>query len=175
MAQFCGVGVGVAVVCLDSRNRILIGKRKGSHGAGTLALPGGHLELNEEWETCARRELLEEAGVELQPEPMRHIFTTNDRMENDKHYVTIFLVGKMVPGSMPKTLEPHKCEFWQFCTWKELKEEESPVFLPLRQLLDLNDSPPWQTEDVFNISLSPSLLLPLAAIVCLSIVLNRSE
>jgi 8-oxo-dGTP diphosphatase len=56
------VGVGVMIV---RGGKVLIGQRKGSHGAGQHALPGGKLEWKETWEECARREILEETGIEL--------------------------------------------------------------------------------------------------------------
>lgn len=43
--------------------KILIGKRKGSHGVGRYALPGGHLEAGESWRDCCLRELEEETGI----------------------------------------------------------------------------------------------------------------
>lgn len=57
--------VGVGLFLVDDRGYILIGKRKGSHGAGTLALAGGHLDWLESWEDCAVRELYEETGIRL--------------------------------------------------------------------------------------------------------------
>jgi 8-oxo-dGTP diphosphatase len=54
------VGVGVFV---KKDGKILVGKRKGSHGGGTWALPGGHLEPGESFETCCKREVLEETGL----------------------------------------------------------------------------------------------------------------
>ena len=38
------VKVGVSVILIRNDNEILIGKRKGSHGAGEYSVPGGHLE-----------------------------------------------------------------------------------------------------------------------------------
>jgi 8-oxo-dGTP diphosphatase len=55
------VGVGVIIV---RDGKILLGLRR-SHGAGTWALPGGHLEWGETVESCARREVKEETGLYL--------------------------------------------------------------------------------------------------------------
>jgi 8-oxo-dGTP diphosphatase len=38
--------IGVAVIVMKD-DRVLLGKRKNSHGADTWAFPGGHLEFNE--------------------------------------------------------------------------------------------------------------------------------
>lgn len=59
--------VGVAVFVINEKGHVLVGKRNGSHGAGTLALPGGYLELHESFYDCAAREVYEETGLDLEP------------------------------------------------------------------------------------------------------------
>jgi 8-oxo-dGTP diphosphatase len=121
------VGVGVIVL---REGLVLLGKRKGSHGAGTWALPGGHLEFGESIDDCARRETTEETGLRLktiQPGPY-----TNDFMASEsKHYVTLF-VQASAEGGEPQVLEPEKCEGWAWFKWSELPEN---LFLPLKHLL----------------------------------------
>ncbi|KAL4948085.1 nudix hydrolase 1 [Aspergillus filifer] len=117
------VRVGVGVFALTPDGKFIIGQRKGSHGAGTWALPGGHLELNESFETCALREVLEETGLELDPSSIKFLTATNDIMPVDgKHYVTIFVSGKILPGQgKAKILEPEKCVEWRLVGWSEIR------------------------------------------------------
>lgn len=40
--------IGVAAIITNEKDEVLVGKRMGSHGAGTWALPGGHMDDNRE-------------------------------------------------------------------------------------------------------------------------------
>jgi 8-oxo-dGTP diphosphatase len=130
------VGVGV-LVKKDSSQNIYCGIRKGSHGAGSLALPGGHLELNETWKECARREIMEEMGVSIDNVEFAHV--TNDIMKaENKHYVTIFMMATCTDE--PINMEPHKCQGWKAYTWEELRDlnthEPNKLFGPLAKLVE---------------------------------------
>ncbi|OJD31703.1 nudix hydrolase 1 [Diplodia corticola] len=138
--------VGVGVFILNDKNQFIIGKRKGSHGAGTWALPGGHLEFGESFEECAARETLEETG--LATTDVRFFTATNNIMADiDAHYVTIFMTAKISGEKMePENLEPEKCEAWKWTNWEQLRsmaektksgETGAPeLFLPLVNLFD---------------------------------------
>lgn len=56
--------VGVAIF-LERDGKVLMLLRKGSHKAGTRSLPGGHMDLGEDFYTTCKREILEEVGVEV--------------------------------------------------------------------------------------------------------------
>jgi 8-oxo-dGTP diphosphatase len=67
----------VGVCCLIIRdNKVLFGKRKGDHGGGTWAPPGGHLEFNEDPKDTAIREVLEETGLNVSSP--KFVAMTND-------------------------------------------------------------------------------------------------
>ncbi|PRP89782.1 7,8-dihydro-8-oxoguanine triphosphatase NUDT15 [Planoprotostelium fungivorum] len=132
------VGVGVFVTrASDNKVRFLIGKRKGSHGEGAWALPGGHLEFGEDFESCAKREVFEETGLTL-PAHVSFLTATNDLMEAEgKHYVTIFMHGVVASDAEAVVKEPNKCEGWLWVTWEELFGEQQyyqPLFSPLLDL-----------------------------------------
>ncbi len=120
------IGIGIMVV---KDNKILMGKRKSSHGAGSWAPPGGHLEFGETPEACAARELLEETGIRaisLRPGPW-----VNTIMEHDKHYVTIYVIVDQFVGE-PQLMEPDKCEGWD---WFAMNQLPSPIFMPMQSLI----------------------------------------
>jgi 8-oxo-dGTP diphosphatase len=121
------VGVGVFVV---RDGKVLLQKRKGSHGEGTWSLPGGHLEFKENIEDCARREVMEEIGIEIKN--LKVGPHTNDIFEvENKHYITIFVISEHDSGDI-KITERDKCEE---IGWFEEGDFPDPLFIPLKNLL----------------------------------------
>ena len=121
------VGVGVIVL---RNGLVLLGERIGSHGSGTWALPGGHLEFGETVEHCAAREVREETGLELQ-DIKAGPYSSDLFASEQKHYVTLFVVLSSLEGE-PETVEPTKCSRWQWFKWSELP---TPLFQPLQTLV----------------------------------------
>lgn len=128
------VGVGVLVM---HEGLVLLGRRKGSHGAGSWSAPGGKLEFGEELESCARRELLEETGLQA-----RHIelgpYSNDVFVAAGSHFLTVFVVARGISG-VPRNLEPDKCEGWAWFDWDHLP---APLFAPLQTLLRIGWRPP---------------------------------
>jgi 8-oxo-dGTP diphosphatase len=126
--------IGVAIIIVKD-NKVLLLKRKGSHGAGTWNFPGGHLEFNEKVATCALREVKEEAGIEI--ENLRYASYTNDIFKKEKkHYVTLFIIADWKSGKA-KIMEPEKCTKIGWFKWNNLPK---PLFLPIKNLLKLKVS-----------------------------------
>lgn len=122
------VGVGVFVF---KNNKFLMGKRKGSHGEGRWSIPGGHLEFGETFEEVAKREVLEETGLNIKN--IRFGAVTNDFFKDDKkHYITIWLLSDWESGQENIT-EPDKFIEMQ---WRDFDSLPSKLFLPWNQLLN---------------------------------------
>ncbi len=123
------VRVGIAVFIFKD-GKFLMMQRKGSHGAGSWSVPGGHLEFGESFEQTAEREVREETGLEISNYRVAGI--TNDYFESEgKHYVTIWLVTDYASGQ-EKILEPQKCTGME---WVDFDHLPQPLFLPWNQLL----------------------------------------
>jgi 8-oxo-dGTP diphosphatase len=127
------VGIGVIV---RRNNKILFGKRIGAHGTGTWSLPGGHLEFNETFEQCARRETYEEAGIKVKN--IRFLTVTNDISKKEKvHYITVFMTAEYSSGKV-RVMEPEKTERWTWCNKRSIPR---PLFLPIKNLLKQKCNP----------------------------------
>lgn len=127
------VGVGVII---RKDNKILLGKRKNSHGDGTWSFPGGHLEFGETPEECAKRETFEETGLIL--DTFAKCGYTNDIFNKEnKHYITLYMITDLKEGE-PELKEPEKCEQWQWFEWFKLPK---PLFVPIYNLLKDNFNP----------------------------------
>ncbi len=122
------VGIGVFIL---KDGKFLIGHRQGSHGEGTWAIPGGHLEFGESFEQTAIREVAEENGLKI--ENLKVGAVTNDIFEAEKkHYVTVWMTSHWKSGE-PEILEPHKCLEWR---WVDFDTLPQPLFLTWNQLFD---------------------------------------
>jgi 8-oxo-dGTP diphosphatase len=121
------VGIGIMIV---KDGKVLVGKRKGSHGAGEYSFPGGHLEYMESFEVCALREIEEECGVVIKN--LRFLVLTNTKAYAPKHYVHIGFVADWESGE-PEVREPDRYESWD---WYGLDELPSPLFKTIPDMLD---------------------------------------
>ena len=127
------VGLGVIII---KDHKVLLGKRKNAHGAGSWCFPGGHLEFGESYEDCARRETAEEAGINIKN--IRFVTATNDIFpEEKKHYITIYMLADHDSGEA-KIMEPERQLDWQWFSWDNLP---SPLFIPMQNLLKQGFNP----------------------------------
>lgn len=113
------VGIGVMVL---KDGKVMLGRRKGSHGEGEYAFPGGHMKYMESFAETAKREVKEETGLEV--ENIRFVCLVNLKKYAPKHYVHIGLVADWKNGQ-PKVMEPNKSEDWG---WYDLDKLPTPRF-----------------------------------------------
>lgn len=128
-------GVGVIVV---RDNRVLLGLRKGAHGADTWAFPGGKPKFYETVSTCAIRELTEETSMVAEQVQKVHVTVENFFQETGIYWLTHFVTTCLVTGE-PKVCEPDKCAEWGWFEWNRMPE---PLFAPLKSLVDSGYIPP---------------------------------
>ena len=139
MNQRPKVGVGVIIY---KENKVLLLKRKNTHGEGSWSPPGGHLEFNEELEDCARREVEEETGLKVKN--IKFIGITNDMFrEEGKHYLTVFMVCDYESGEV-ENREPEKCTDIDWFEWGNLPEN---LFLPLQKFIEQRYTFPYGKKD----------------------------
>ncbi|PCI78076.1 DNA mismatch repair protein MutT [Candidatus Aerophobetes bacterium] len=110
--------------------KILLGKRKGSHGASLWATPGGHLEYGETALECAKRELKEETGL-IAGHTILGPYTNDIIKPENKHYITLFVFITEFTGDV-QCLEPSKCEGW---LWFPIEKFPRPLFCPINTLI----------------------------------------
>jgi 8-oxo-dGTP diphosphatase len=121
--------VGICVVVVKD-GRVLLGKRKGSHGADEYACPGGHLEHLESFADCAAREVMEETGLAIGP--VRFLRVLNLTHYAPKHYVDIAFAADWQSGE-PEVREPDKVDSW---AWYPLDALPSPLFATVPTALE---------------------------------------
>lgn len=131
--------VGVAVIVRKATKdgcAVLMGKRKGSHGAGTHSFPGGHLDLNETIEQAGIREVEEETGIKLKSVRKVAYYAHHKFPEHGREYITLYLVALVPEDTEAELKEPHKCEGW---FWFENGNIPQPLFGAVSSLIKQHD------------------------------------
>lgn len=133
------IGTGFGVMIL-SGNKVLLGQRHADpakadselQGEGTWTMPGGKLHYGESFEEGARREVLEETGLEISTDDLEVISLTND-IGASAHFVTVGLLMNGAGIGEPKVMEPDEITQWK---WFDLSDLPSPLFFPSKKILD---------------------------------------
>ena len=121
------VGFGVMV---QKGGKVLLGKRKGSHGAGEYAWPGGHLEYMESIVDAAKREVREETGMEIRN--VQFLRLMNLKSYAPKHYIDIGLTADWRHGE-PEVRKKDKFESWD---WYDTYTLPHPLFATIPTYLE---------------------------------------
>lgn len=120
------VEAGCGAAILDGQGRILLIQRLKQPEAGAWGLPGGKIDFGERAEDTARREILEELGIEIELTGLACIAETIDAGDG-RHWVAPVYSARIVSGE-PKLMEPEKHGGWGWFYTADLPAElTSPV------------------------------------------------
>ncbi len=130
------VGIGTLIFRGD---KILLGRRLSSHGAGTWQIPGGHLEFGESFEECAVREGLEETGL-TDLRAIDIVSVSND-IAYDKHYITVGVLVESKHGEPTSPETEHSSE-WH---WHDPNDLPKPMFAHSERTVKN-----WLSNQIYN-------------------------
>jgi 8-oxo-dGTP diphosphatase len=130
-------GVGFGVLLLKD-GKFLLGRRHADptkadselHGEGTWTMPGGKLEFGESFEDGARREVMEETGITIDPTKLKLVSVSNDKVV-DAHFVTIGFLCEDFEGEA-QVKEPDEITEWR---WFPVNDPPAPLFFPSERVL----------------------------------------
>ena len=129
------VGVGV-LIWKGAKDALLLGKRRGSHGAGKWGLPGGHVELGDTFEGTCIRETFEETGIKIDTICCDNPFITENIMGDEGlHYITVFCQAVWDKKQEPVYDPNEKFEEWRWVEWGDWNDLE--LFAGLAKRLKL--------------------------------------
>lgn len=130
VSNYIKVGVGVIIL---SEDKILLGHRVNNyHDTGGIyepdswTLPGGKQEYDETIIQCAKRETKEETNLDISD---IFVFTAEDDISSNRHFVTIQCVAKSFAGKI-KIMEPDKIDEWR---WFKLSELPDNIYSPSKK------------------------------------------
>src|ERR1700690_1796458 len=122
--------VGATVLVLANENRLLLLKRSDNEYWGP---PGGAAELGELVEKAARRETLEETGLQIENISLFAVFSGKEQSYcypngDEVHIVAIVYICKDFFGEVQLSSEHTE---WNWFALSELPEDVSPPIMPI--------------------------------------------
>ncbi|MFH8492221.1 NUDIX hydrolase [Streptomyces longisporoflavus] len=109
-------------VILRDNDKLLLSLRGGPYGGGRWHLPSGKLDRAEALSVGAARELLEETGVEVDPDHLRLVHVVHHRQNETMDRIGFFFVATSWSGE-PVNREPAKCLGLQWFNIHDLPDD----------------------------------------------------
>ncbi|OAQ59024.2 NUDIX domain-containing protein [Pochonia chlamydosporia 170] len=133
--------VGTCVITLNEDGKVLLLKRKGSHGDGTWGTPGSLIDSGEDHLASAVREMKKATGLIVANAKL--LDATHDvfvSSPDKKEYISLWITATMTdPKAKPIIMEPDN---YTAMAWKSKREiigmyrtNPNDLFLPLRHLI----------------------------------------
>lgn len=117
-------------VMIFKDEKILLGKRKGSHAQGEYSFTGGHLEYSESLIEASERETFEEAGIKIKN--LKFLCVSNIVRRENRQDIIIGFTADWESGEA-KIMELEKCDGWD---WYDLNNLPVPLFYPSKLMID---------------------------------------
>ncbi len=121
------VGAGILII---QNHKILLAKRKGSHGALMWGSAGGHVEYGETPIETVKREAKEELGIILKN--LKFLCCLNFIIDN-KHYLDLGFTAEIEKG-VP-TIQSKEVDKIDSVAWFGLDNLPKPLFPPIKMYL----------------------------------------
>lgn len=124
--------IGCEVFVRKGDTLLLSLRSKKRYGAGTWAVPGGHMEFGERMIETACREIREELGGEASPKDLRLASIVDRHQPGTEHHVHVTF-ELLDPAWEPRNTEPEDCDELRYFPLDDLPEN---IFPPHQEIIE---------------------------------------